>query len=120
MNASNGMTYLVGYRALEEQISILSSREQFEAFVPGLRDLQAELRSVEQDTSADELLSAVEATPLSRASEFQAAQYDLASIEVTQHKKTSLILALSLVLGGFVGAVTVLMRNAVNARRGRQ
>ena len=120
VNASSGMTYLDGYRALEEQISILSSREQFEAFVPGLRDLQAELRSVEQDTSADELLSAVEATPLSRASEFQAAQYDLASIEVTQHKKTSLILALSLVLGGFLGAVTVLMRNAVNARRGRQ
>ena len=33
---------------------------------------------------------------------------------------TSLILAVSLIHGGFVGAVPVLMRNAVNARRGRQ
>ncbi|MBF9022638.1 hypothetical protein FZCC0069_05660 [Rhodobacterales bacterium FZCC0069] len=119
VDTSIGLNYLAGYRALEEQISILSSREQFEAFVPGLRDLQSEMRSVEQDTRADELLAAVEATPLSRAPEFQAAQYDLASIEVTQHKKTNLIFALSLVLGGFVGAVTVLMRNAVNARRAR-
>lgn len=88
--------------------------------MPGLRDLQSELRSVEQDKSALELLAAVDETPLSSASEFNAAQYDLASIEVTYHKKTKLILALSVVLGGFVGAVTVLMRNAVNARRGRQ
>ncbi|WP_340300705.1 Wzz/FepE/Etk N-terminal domain-containing protein [Roseobacter sp. HKCCD5988] len=117
LNVSSGMTYLTGYRALEEQISVLSSREQFEAFVPGLRDLQSELRSVEQDTGADELLAAVEATPLSSASEFQAAQYDLASIEVTQQKNISLILALSLVLGGFLGAVTVLLRAAVKARK---
>ena len=120
VNTASGMTYLDGYRALEEQVSILSSREQFEAFVPGLRDLQFELRSVEQDTTANELLAAVETTPLANASEFNAAQYDLASIEVTHHKNTSRILALSLIIGGFVGAVIVLMRNAINARRDRK
>lgn len=118
-NISIGMTYLDGFRALEEQISILSSREQFETFVPGLRELQSELRSVEQNTSADELLASVETTPLVHASAFKAAQYDLASIQVTHHRKISLILAISLVLGGCVGAVTVLMRNAISMRRVR-
>ena len=114
---SSALSYLDGYRALDEQITILSSREQVEAFVPSLRDLQAELRAVEQDRAADELIDAVEATPLSDVEAFRAAQYDLAAIEMTYHKKTSLILALSLVLGGFLGAIVVLIRNAVDARR---
>ena len=114
---SSALSYLDGYRALDEQITILSSREQVEAFVPSLRDLQAELRAVEQDRAADELIDAVEATPLSDVEAFRAAQYDLAAIEMTYHKKTSLILALSLVLGGFLGAIVVLIRNAVAARR---
>ena len=114
---SSNMSYLDGYRALQEQITILSSREQVEAFVPGLRDLQAELRSLEQDRAADELIEAIEATPLSDPEAFRAAQYDLAAIEKTYHKKTSLILALSVVLGGFLGAIVVLIRNAVDARQ---
>ena len=114
---SSALSYLDGYRTLDEQITILSSREQVEAFVPGLRDLQAELRAVEQDRAADELVDAIEDTPLSDVEAFRAAQYDLAAIEMTYHKKTSLILALSLVLGGFLGAIVVLIRNAVDARR---
>jgi len=85
--------------------------------VPGLRDLQAELRAVEQDRAADELVDAMEDTPLSDAEAFRAAQYDLAAIEMTYHRKTSLILVLSLVLGGFLGATVVLIRNAMDARR---
>ena len=114
---SSALSYLDGYRALDEQITILSSREQVEAFVPGLRDLQAELRAVEQDRAADELVDAMEDTPLSDPEAFRAAQYDLAAIEMTYHEKTSLILALSLVLGGLLGAIVVLMRNAMDARR---
>jgi len=114
---SSALSYLDGYRALDEQITILSSREQVEAFVPGLRDLQAELRAVEQDRAADELVDAMEDTPLSDAEAFRAAQYDLAAIEMTYHRKTSLILVLSLVLGGFLGATVVLIRNAMDARR---
>lgn len=112
-NVSTNMTYLEGYRAIEEQISILASREQVEAFVPGLRELQSELRSVEQNTNADQILLVVETTSLSNPSEFKAAQYDLASIKMTYHKKANRILALSLLLGGFVGGVTVLVRNAI-------
>ena len=71
--------------------------------MPGLRDLQAELRAIEQDRAADELVDAMEATPLSDVEAFRAAQYDLAAIDMTYHKKTNLILALSLVLGGSWG-----------------
>ena len=117
MTFSKGMTYLDGYQALEEQIAILSSREQIEAFVPGLRALQSELRTLEQNTTVDELVEAIAASPISDIETFRAAQYDLASIELTYHKKTELILALSLVLGGFVGALSVLVGNAISARK---
>ena len=117
---SDGMTYLDGYQALEEQIAILSSREQIEAFVPGLRALQSELRTLEQNTTAYELVEVLDASPLSDTETFRAVQYDLASIEISYHKKTSLILALSLALGGFVGAVGLLIRKAVSARKAAQ
>ncbi len=117
MTFSREMTYLDGYRALEEQISILSSREQTEAFVPGLRVLQSELRTLEQNTTADEVVEAIEASPLSDPEMFRAAQYDQASIKITYHKRTNLILTLSFFLGGFVGTVSVLIRNAISARK---
>ncbi len=119
-NRSSAMTYLDGYRALEEQIAILSSRDQIEAFVPGLRALQSELRALEQTMTEDELVDAINSSPLSDTERFRAVQYDQASIKLDYHKKTSLILALSLVLGGFVGAVGVLMRNAISARKALQ
>ena len=111
------MTHLNGYRALEEQIAILSSREQIEAFVPGLRSLQSELRTLEQNTIADELVEAIDASPLPDMETFRAVQYDRASIKITYHKKTSLIIVLSLVLGGLVGTVSVLIRNAISTRK---
>ena len=114
------MTYLDGYRALEEQFAILSSREQIEAFVPGLRSLQSELRALEQTATTDELVEAIDDSPMSDPEAFRAVQYDQASIKITYHKKTSLILALSLVVGGFVGAVSVLIRNAISARKASQ
>ena len=117
MTFSREMTYLDGYQAVEEQIAILSSREQIEAFVPGLRALQSKLRALEQNTTSDELVEAIAASPISDMETFRAAQYDLASIELTCHKKTGLILALSLVLGGFVGVLSVLVGNAISARK---
>lgn len=108
-----------GYLAIERQIEILSSREQVEAFVPNLRDLQSELRLLQQVTTLEDIQQAVGATPLRDEQNFQAVQYDLSAVEINHHKKTSLILALSLVLGGFLGAATVLVRQALRTRRAR-
>ena len=105
-----------GYLAIERQIEILSSREQLEAFVPNLRDLQSELRLLQQDTTLEDIQQAVGATPLRDEQNFQAVQYDLSAVEINHHKKPSLILALSLVLGGFFGAAAVLIRGALRSR----
>ncbi|MGV6889348.1 Wzz/FepE/Etk N-terminal domain-containing protein [Rhodophyticola sp. SM2404] len=112
----SGMTYMDGYLAIERQIEILSSREQLEAFVPNLRGLQSELRSLQQDTTLEDIQQAVGATPLRDEQNFQAVQYDLSAVEINHHKKPSLILALSLVLGGFFGAAAVLIRGALRSR----
>ena len=112
------MTYRSGYRALEEQIAILSSREQVDAFVPGLRDLQSQLRTVNQETKADELVQAIEETPLSDREAFRAAYYDIGAIKRTYpSSKDMFVLLLSLLAGGFFGIVSVMLRNALKERR---
>lgn len=113
------MTYTDGYLAIERQIEILLSREQLEAFVPSLRGLQSELRLLQQETTLEDIQQAVGATPLRDEQNFQAVQYDLSAVEINHHKKPSLILALSLVLGGFLGAAAVLVRQALRTRSAR-
>jgi len=45
--------------------------------------------------------------------QFSAASYDIALIEYESNTKTSLILALSIVLGGMLGIFVLLIRNVL-------
>lgn len=109
--------YMRGYEAIEKEIELLQSRSEPDAFIPNLREMQNSVRSILQDPTLDRAIAAFEASPVVDPVRFTAARYDIAALEVTYHKKTSLILALSLVLGGFLGMVTVLFRAAVKARQ---
>ena len=109
--------YMRGYEAIEKEIELLQSRTAPEAFIPNLRDMQNSIRSIMQDPTLDRARGAFDASPVLDPVRFSASQYDIAALEVTYQKKPSLILALSLVLGGFLGMVTVLLRAAVKARK---
>lgn len=109
--------YMRGYEAIEKEIELLQSRSEPDAFIPNLREMQNSIRSILQDPTLDRARAAFEASPVLDPMRFTAAQFDIAALEVTYHKKTSLILALSLVLGGFLGMVIVLFRSAIKARQ---
>ena len=49
--------------------------------------------------------------------DFKFVDYDLATISIKMEKKPALILALSLVLGTFLGVLIVLLKNAINTRQ---
>ncbi|WP_340242929.1 Wzz/FepE/Etk N-terminal domain-containing protein [Roseobacter sp. HKCCA2468] len=108
--------YMRGYEAIEKEIDLLQSRTSADAFIPNLRELQTRIRSTQQDRTLERAVAAIEASPIHEPERFTAARYDIASLDVEYHKKTPLILALSMILGVFVGAVSVLIRGALRSR----
>jgi len=104
--------YLRGYIAIEREIETLSSRPLPQLFIPELVTNEKRKEQLLQDRSISRAKALLALTPIGTAA-FEAASYDLASIEFQSKTKTSLILALSIVLGGMLGIFVLLIRNAV-------
>jgi LPS O-antigen subunit length determinant protein (WzzB/FepE family) len=105
--------YLRGYEALEKEIEQITSRTSRENFVAERIALEAEIRKVEQDRTVIRNDRAFLKTPLVDADRFKAIRYSLTTAETKNAKKTPLILALSVVLGGMLGLFVLFFRNAL-------
>ena len=108
--------YLRGYIAIEKEIDILSSRQAPELFISELAGLEKRKQQLLRDQSVNRAKIAIKSTPIGTDT-FKAVAYDLSSIEFKSKTKTSLILALSLVLGGMIGIFVLLIRNAVTREK---
>jgi len=104
--------YLRGYIAIEKEIEILSSRQSPQLFIPELISNERRKQQLLKDSSVTYAKKLIALTPIGTAA-FEAVSYDLPSIEFQSKTKTSLILALSIVLGGMLGIFVLLIRNAV-------
>ena len=156
-SASNGVVanvksdtpfYLRGYEAIEKEIALIVAREDKDAFIAGLLELEQKQRTLEQDRTLERadrkeafLASLLELekqqraikqdktierakelftkTPVIEAQKFAAAQYDVYATDFESKSKRSLIVALALVLGGMVGVMFVLIRSAVRNRKAK-
>ena len=156
-SASNGVVanvksdtpfYLRGYEAIEKEIALIVAREDKDAFITGLLELEQKQRTLEQDLTLERadrkeafLASLLELekqqraiqqdktierakelfakTPVIEAQKFVAAQYDVYATDFESKSKRSLIVALALVLGGMVGVMFVLIRSAVRNRKAK-
>jgi LPS O-antigen subunit length determinant protein (WzzB/FepE family) len=106
--------YMRGFEAIEEEASLLKSRNNKSVFMPELIDLEAQVRAIEQDKTVLRAQALFENTPLkSSTASFVAAQVDINEADIKYSRKGSLILALSLVLGGFIGIFAVFVRKAI-------
>ena len=104
-------TYNEGYVALEKEIELIKSRN-VETFIPDtvrIETLKSELLSNKKVEKAEVLLAN---TPIG-TDQFAAVSYNLDSIAYKNNTKTSLILALSIVLGGMLGIFVLLIRNTI-------
>ena len=104
--------YLRGYIAIEKEMEILSSRQSPQLFIPELISNELRKQQLLKDHSVTNAKKLIALTPIGTAA-FEAASYDLASIDFQSKTKTSLILALSIVLGGMLGIFVLLIRNTV-------
>ena len=104
--------YLRGYVPIEKEIDILSSRQAPELFIPELASLEKAKQELLLDQSVNRAKIAIKSTPIGTDT-FKAASYDLSAIEFKSKTKTTLILALSLILGGMLGIFVLLIRNVL-------
>jgi len=109
--AGTEAAYLKGHVVLEKEIELIQSRK-IEDFIPDLARiefLQAELLKNKEVKSIEMMLAK---TPIG-TDQFSAAVYNLDTLVYKNNTKTSLILALSILLGGMLGIFVLLIRNVL-------
>ena len=113
--------YLRGYRAIEKELEILLGRsdDQLQYHIPELAELLRYRAVLESDTRVQQLSRLIGQLPL-LSPEFRPVLIDLDLMEVTSAKKSMLILALSIVLGGMVAVLFVLIRSGYKNYQARK
>jgi LPS O-antigen subunit length determinant protein (WzzB/FepE family) len=105
--------YLRGYQAIDKEIELIESRSEEKNFISGLPELLAKYDAIKRDMKIDRIKEDFKSSPLSSAAEFSAASFDLNDINYENQVKSSLVMALSLILGFMLGIFALMIRNVV-------
>ena len=117
VNSNEVPFYLRGFKAIDKEIAMIESRsdEQRLLIADGYTQTKEEIVSLEADLSSSQLRNASVAIVNDNPNDW--VQFDLEIANVKSQKKSMLIVALSAVLGGFIGAAYVLIMNAIKTRK---
>lgn len=112
--------YARGYRAIEKEIELIEGRlpSQYGQYIEGYFDQLEQREALLADTRIAQIDRAIDQPPL--GDDFQAVVIDLDLMEVKSSKKSALILALSMVLGGMFAVLFVLMRSGYHSYQKRK
>ncbi|MGB0820064.1 MAG: Wzz/FepE/Etk N-terminal domain-containing protein [Parvibaculales bacterium] len=110
--------YLRGFEAIEKEMELLGSRNDARAFVSGLRDLEIKKRELEQDKTLERASSLFALTPILTPAEFSAVSITLEATDFENQSRFLLWLGLAVIIGGLIGAVFVLVTDAMQKRKG--
>ena len=139
--------YLRGFEAIEKEIELLNSRGDTRAFVAGLFDLEKEKRKLEQDKTVrraeknklfldavlklerkkreleqDKTLERASSlfalTPILTPAEFSAVSITVEATDFENQSRFLLWLGSAVIIGGLIGAVFVLVTDAMQKRKG--
>jgi hypothetical protein len=100
--------YLRGYVALEKEIKLIQSRS-VENFIPDLARIELVKSDLLKKKKRKKLEASLESTPVG-TDQFVAVDYNVDTLVYKNNTKTSLILALSIVLGGMLGIFVLFMQ----------
>ena len=109
--------YLRGYKAIEKEISLISNRSDEEALLmeSGYIEIKEKILSLENDLSSSQLRTVSQLIATDSPNKW--VEYDLALADSESQKKSKLYVALSVLLGGMIGAVFVLVNNTIRKRK---
>ena len=109
--------YLNGYRALEKEMDLLGERSSARDYLPAEVDkLFAQKYKLVNDQMAQRAQQRYELTPLA-GDNFQAVNYQMINLEIKPKQSWVLILMLVILLGGMLGTIILVFRNALNGDR---
>ena len=108
--------YLRGYEAIEEEIKLIKSRKNKDAFTKNLFKLEKDKRKLEQDEKIQRAIKLFDKTPLKQDG-FKAVLFTVAATDFETINKRNLFYALALVLGGMIGVFYVLISKALINRK---
>ena len=117
VNSNDVPYYLRGYKAIEKEVALIENRSAEDNLLisDGYIKTKEEIISLETDLSSSQLRNAAEVIANDIPNDW--VQFDLSIADVKSQKKSMLYVALSIVLGGMVGAMYVLISNAVRKRK---
>ncbi len=107
--------YLRGYLAIEEEMKLIASRNDKNAFTKNLYKLERERREIEQDRTIQRAVALFNKTPLNQT-DFKATIVKIATTDFETKNKKNLHYALAIVLGSIIGVIYVLLVNAFRNR----
>ena len=119
VNASEVPFYLRGFKAIDKEISLIQSRTDDQNVISNGQFVQLlkQLNALENDISTEQLKAEISVFETDQPSNWARFNVDFADAKGT--KRTSLYLAMLIMMGGFVGMVIVLIRNALANRQKR-
>ena len=103
--------YLRGFKAIDKEISLIRSRSEEGQLLmaSGYIEITEKIISLENDLSASQLRNSLKSIENDNPNNW--VQYDLTLADRKSQKKSKLYVALSILLGGMLGAVYVLVSN---------
>ena len=108
--------YLKGYRMIEKEISLISSRENEKAFIPNIINLEKNKRSILQSKIIERLKLLFSETPVNK-NEFLAAKIDYHTTLFEPEKSLQKILLNSIVLGFLASLIYIFFNNIITSRK---
>lgn len=118
VNSNNIPYYLRGYQSINKEIKLIKNRTKVEGLLisaDSYLEILAEIRRVESDSSALELRAASKVLANDGVNDWVTFNFQLNTIN--PQKNSLLYIVLSLVLGGIIGVIYVLMLNAIRERK---
>ena len=109
--------YLRGYKAIDKELSPIQNRTEAETLLManGYIEVQEKIVSLENDLSASQIRAISDLIQKDNPNDW--VEFDLGLADVKPQKKPALYVALSILLGGFLGLAYVLISNAVRKRK---
>ena len=118
INPNDVPYYLRGSKAIYKEIELLENRSEEEILLmsDGFLKVNNEIASLQNDNSPSQLKNS--AKLIERDNPKDWVMFDMQLAESKLQKKSTLNIALSIVLGGMVGVIYVLVSNAIRKRKG--
>ena len=118
INPNNVPYYLRGSKAIKKEIELIENRSEEDILLMANDNFKVnkQIALIQNDNSSSQLKNAAKLIESDNPNDW--VMFDMQLAEAKSQKKSTLYIALSIVLGGMVGVIYVLISNVIRKRKG--